>query len=68
MSHRIRISLAALGLVSAFATASPGFAYVPRVTATDLVDAGYTPTAGGGYTNGHLLWNCSNPSACTAVR
>jgi hypothetical protein len=64
MSHRIRLSLAALSLVVAFGAATPALAYNPRVTAADLRDAGYWRTTGGGWTNGALLWDCSNPSAC----
>ena len=67
MSHRIRLSLAALGLISAFATATtPALAgtYQPRVSVRDLSEAGYTEMAGGGWTNGRLTWNCSDPAHC----
>jgi len=68
MSRRIRLSLASLGLVVVFASASPAFAYDPRVTIKDLEAAGYTPMAGGGYTNGHLTWDCSKGTLCKPVR
>lgn len=67
MSHRIRLALAALSLVVVFGGAAPALAYNPHVTVADLRAAGYWITTGGGWTNGRLTWDCSNPSACVTV-